>query len=83
MRGGGGQLSVLDQNIFFHYDTTDTFFSQLLGHQIIYFTFTLELFQLYLEGNYFFQQLAATNYLFYHLLALNYLFQKYPSPRGD
>ena len=55
-------------------------FFQLLGHQITYFTFSLYLFQLQLEGKYLLQPLVATNYLFYHLLALNYLFQKLSLP---
>ena len=72
---GGGRVSGMDQNILFTMIPQIYTFFWLLGHQIIYFTFTLELFQLYLEGNYLFQQLAATNYLFYQLLALNYLRQ--------
>ena len=78
LQRGGGRVSGMDRNIFFTI-IQQIIFSQLLGHQIIYFTSTLELFQLFFEGNYLFQQLAATNYLFCHLRALNYLFQKYPS----
>ena len=72
-------------NIFFHYNPAYIFFFQLLGHQIIYFIFTLKWTFFFPEGNYLFQQLAATNYLFYHLFALNYLFKKIISlpPPGD
>ena len=83
LQGGGGEGFGDGPKYFFHYDPADTYFLQLPCHWIIYFTFTLELFQLYLEGNYLFQYLAATNYLFYHLLAWNYLFQKSLSPPGD
>ena len=56
----------MDQNIFFTMIQQIYIFFQLLGlgHQIIYFSFTLELFQLDLEGNYLLQEVAATNYLF-------------------
>ena len=83
---GGGRVSGINQNIFF-YDPADTFFFQLLGHQIIYFTFTLEwtVFfwrQLYIStvGSYkLLPSLLLYLLSFYHL-ALNCLFQKTPAP---
>ena len=63
-----------DTYIFFSCSVIELFISLLLWNY----------FQLYLEGNYLFQHLAATNYLFYHLLALNYLFKRSPfPPPGD
>ena len=64
---------------FFHYDPADVHFFPAACKVIKLF---ISLFQLYIEGNSLFQQLAATNYLVYHLLALN-LFQKYPPPPSE
>ena len=56
------------------------FFSQLLSHQL-FISVSLHLwFQLYLEGNYLFQQLAATNYLFYPSSCLKLFIS--PPPRA-
>ena len=59
----------MDQNIVFTMIQRIYIFFQLLGHQNIHFSFTMELFQLYLEGNYLFQQLAATNYTNYFTIS--------------
>ena len=64
---GGGQGFGHRPKYFFTIIRQIYTFFHLLGHPIM-ISLPLHLFQLYLEGNYLFQQLAATNCLFYHLL---------------
>ena len=81
LRGGGHHLISRGggvrgwTKIFFHYDPADIYFfpAAWSSNYLFHFHFEMDLFS---EGNYSFQRLAATNYLLYHLLALNYLFKK-------
>ena len=81
LRGGGGRVLGMDQNLFLTMIQQMYTFSQLLGHQIIHFTFSLE-WTFLSEGNYLFQQLAATNYyhpfkvyyfIYYHFTILQFI----------